>query len=119
MGVNFSNLLYLPVFDLFAVSITVNPVASQPGQPAYSARGIFDTNDIDVIAQDGSIFSDQRTELYLRESEFPVIPLQNDRVTIPADCNGVPLGEFEIIDTDTNGGGETKLTLRKWETAVP
>jgi hypothetical protein len=40
-------------------------------------------------------------------------------VTIPADCNGVNKGEYEIINTATNGGGETCLTLRKWMTAGP
>lgn len=116
---NFSVDVYLPAFDMFAVPITVNPVVSQPGNASYSARGIFDTDDIDVVAMDGSIFSDHRTELYLRESEFTVVPMQNDRVVIPFDCNGKALGEFEIIDTCTNGGGQTKATLRKWMAASP
>jgi hypothetical protein len=64
---------------------------------------------------DNSIYSDQKTILDIRESEFPLIPLRGDRVVIPADCNGVNQGEWEIIDSDTNGGGETTLTLRKWE----
>jgi|SRR5262245_2640114 len=119
MGVAFSSLLYLPVFDMYAVPIVVKPVVSQPGAPDYNARGIFDTTDIDLLAMDGSIISDQRTELYLREAEFAILPLQNDHIVIPADCNGVPLGEFEILDSDTNGGGQTKLTLRKWMTAAP
>src|SRR3954469_17021825 len=111
--VNFSTLLYLPVHDMFAVPITVNPVASKPGSPAYGARGIPWTTDIDVEGMDGSVFSDQQTELYLREAEFPVLPIQKDLITIPADCNGKPLGTFEVIDANTNGGGETKLVIRK------
>jgi len=119
VAVNFSTLLYLPVFDMFAVPITVAPLASRPGHAPYTARGIFDTNDIDVVAEDGSIFSDHKTELYLREAEFQVVPKQNDLITIPFDCNGAPLGEYEVIDDCTNGGGETKLTLRKWGLATP
>ena len=119
MAVAFATVLYKPVFDFYAVPITVNPVASQPTSGSYSARGILDTRAIDVVAMDGSIFSDSKVELDILETEFAVLPLQNDRVTIPADCNGVNKGEYEIIDTDSNGGGETTLTLRKWTTAKP
>jgi hypothetical protein len=115
MGVNFSTLLYDPVYDMFAVAITVNPINSQPAAAPYDARGIYDTVDVDVIALDGSIVSDQKTIVDIREAEFPVLPLQGDHVIIPFDCNGAPLGEYEILDTDTNGGGETTLTLRKFE----
>jgi len=31
-----------------------------------------------------------------------------------ADCNGVDQGEWVVVDSSTNGGGETTLTLRKW-----
>lgn len=119
MGVNFSTLLYDPVFDMFAVPVTFDPQASQPGQPTYWGRGIFDTDDINVIAEDGSVYSDHHTLLYLREAEFPVIPLQGDHVVIPADCNGVDQGEWMVSDACTNGGGQHKLTLKKWEAAAP
>jgi hypothetical protein len=119
MAVNWSTLAYLPVYDVMAVPATFIPLASQPGIAPYDKRGIFDTDTIDVVAQDGSIYSDHRTHFYILESEFPVGPLQNDRVLIPFDCNGKPLGEFEIIDVNTNGGGETELTLRLWQAAKP
>ena len=69
MGVDFSTLVYLPNFDMFARPITVTPLASQPGMPAYGARGIFDTRPIDVQAEDGSIVSDQQTILDVRDAE--------------------------------------------------
>lgn len=119
MGVNFSTLLYLPVWDMFAVPIVVLPVASQYGAPSYNARGIYNTRELDVIGLDGALFSDQKTELDIREAEFAVLPKQNDRITIPADCNGVPLGTYEVIDADTNGVGVTCLTLRKWIQRAP
>src|SRR5262245_1534074 len=119
MAVNFSTMLYLPVYDMFAVPITVTPIASQPGHAPYGARGIFDTDDIDVVGEDGALFSDHRTELYLREAEFTVLPQQNDLIAIPFDCNGKALGMYEVTDNCTNGAGEHKLTLRKWEVAAP
>jgi hypothetical protein len=119
MGVNFSTLLYLPAFDLYSVPIIVSPLASQPGQPAYNARGIFNTLAIDVVAMDGSIISEQQTILDIRESEFAALamplPKQTDLITIPFDCNGVPLGDWEVTDIDTNGVGMSTIQLRKWQ----
>lgn len=119
MAVNFSTLVKLPCQDLFAVPITVTPIASQPGAPAYAARGIYNTGAIDVALTDGSIFSDQQTILDIRDVEFGTVPAQGDRVTIPLDSNGAPLGEFEITDTSKDGGGQTTCTLRKYEAAKP
>ena len=120
MAVNFSELVYLPNFDLFARPVTITPLASRPGVPAYSARGIFGTRPVDVQTENGAIFSDQQTILDVLEAEFTVVPQQLDRVFIPGDLNAGPeLGEFEVTDADTNGGGETTLALRKVVTAKP
>ena len=114
MAINFSTLVYLPNFDMFARPITVTPLASQPGLPAYGARGIYDTRPIDVQAEDGSIVSDQQTILDILEAEFGTLPEQLDRIFIPADPDaGLALGEFEITNTETNGGGEMTLVIRK------
>ena len=114
MAVNFSDLVYLPNFDMFARPVTITPMASQPGLPAYTARGIFDTRPIDVQAEDGSIFSDQQTILDVRDEEFSVVPEQLDRIQIPYDPDGGPdLGTFEVTHTESNGGGETTLVIRK------
>lgn len=120
MAINFSTLVYLPNYDTFARSITVTPLASQPGVPPYIARGIFDTRPIDVQAEDGSIVSDQQTILDIREAEFTVLPVQLDRIHIPVDADAGPdLGEFEIMGTESNGGGETTLIIRKIVVARP
>jgi hypothetical protein len=119
MPVNFSDLVYLPNFDTFARAIFITPVASQAGQPTYQARGIFDTVPIDVVALDGSIISEQRTILDLREVEFAVLPVQGDQVSIPADGGLPDAGAWEIIDGSRNGGGESTMTLRKLMTAKP
>jgi hypothetical protein len=120
MAVNFSTLVYLPNFDMFARPIAVTPLASQPGLPGYTARGIYDTRPIDVQAEDGSIVSDQQTILDVRDVEFGVIPEQLDQIEIPFDPDGGPdLGTFEVVLTESNGGGETTLVIRKVITARP
>jgi hypothetical protein len=119
MAVNFSTMVKLPCQDMFAVPITVTPIASQPGEPAYSRRGIFNTGAVDVAMTDGSVFSDQQTILDVRDVEFAVVPMQGDLINIPFDCNGAPLGTFEVTDADKDGGGQTTLSLRKYEAANP
>jgi hypothetical protein len=105
--------------DTFAGPVMFTPVKSQPGKPAYSARGIFGTEPIDVLAEDSSIVSDQRTILDIREAEFTVLPVQGDHVFLAANDFADQIMEdtnFEILDADTNGGGETTLSLRKLAT---
>jgi hypothetical protein len=114
MPVDFSTDVYLPAQDLFGRTITVTPLVSWPSQPAYNARGIFDVDAIDVQAMDGSIISETRVILDIREVEFPVLPMQGDIINVPADPIGLLAeGDFEVIDADPNGGGETTLTLRR------
>ena len=119
MAIAFSSEVYLKTQDMFAVGCTITPVKSIPGGPVYSNRGIYSTKAIDVVAMDGSIYSDQQSIFDIRELEYGVLPIQGDLITIPVDCNGVPLGDYEIMDADTNGGGETTLVIRKILTEKP
>jgi hypothetical protein len=113
MPVDFSELVYHPAYDTFARAITVTPLKSQPGASAYPARGIFNTEPVDVVALDGSIVSEQRTILDIRQVEFPVLPEQKDHINIPADGGLPDLGDWEVADAMNNGGGEVTLTLHK------
>jgi hypothetical protein len=117
MAVNFDALLQAPIFDMFAVPCTFLPIASQPGTSGgYSGRGVLNTYMTDVQALDGSMYSDQRTILDIRESEFAVMPIQMDHVIITVDQDNVPKGEYVIVDLVSNGGGQTMLTIKKYET---
>jgi len=119
MGVNYATLIYAPAFDMFAGPITIFPYISQPGAAPYGARGIFDTRALNIVGEDGAVFSDQETILDILEIEFGVLPLQNDHVVIEADGDKPAQGRFEIINASTNGGGETTLVLRKWVGPAP
>jgi len=114
MAVNFLQEVYIPAFNLFSRSVVVSPAISQPGQAAYNARGIFDTNETDVIGLDNQIFSDAKTELDILIDEFPILPKQGDIIFIPyeADVDG---GTFEVLDLAGvgNAGGEITLTLKR------
>ena len=121
MALDFSTLVYLPNMDTFARGITVTPLASQPGAPAYASRGIYDTRPVDVAGMDGSIISDQQTILDVRDAEFNVVPEQLDRISIgpDADAGDIGVGEYEVVDTESNGGGLTTLIIRKIVTSKP
>jgi hypothetical protein len=113
MPIDFSANVYTPNYAVFARQITINPLASQPNQQPYLARGIYNTVAIDVMALDGSIVSEQKTILDILDADFSVLPMQHDRITIPADGTIPALGDFEITDSKSNGGGETTLDIRK------
>jgi hypothetical protein len=119
MAINPSVDVYLPVYDQWARPIVVFPVKSKPGMPPYNARGIYSTDTTNFMAEDGSIASDQKSICDVREAEFEVIPIQFDRVAIPASAAGPGLGEFLVKDASNNGGGETTLTLVKMEDERP
>jgi hypothetical protein len=114
MAINWSTQVYAPQYSTFARPVTFTPTKSQPSESAYSGRGIYGTVSVDVIGEDQTIISDARTILDVLESDFSVVPVQGDRVNIPANIGMPALGEFEITDANTNGGGETTLFLRKW-----
>lgn len=119
MALNWSTDVYLPNYNVFARPITVNPLASQPGEPTYTARGIYNTQILEVAGMDGSVISTHRTIIDILETEFTVLPLQGDHVTIPESVGMPALGEFEVLDSHQNGGGETTLTLQKVVVAKP
>jgi hypothetical protein len=115
MAVNFSEALYAPEQDTFGRPIIVNPIASQSGGGSYQGRGIYDSGGINILLDDGSIFSDQRTIIDIRAEEYVVPPQQQDVITIPYDpASGLDaLGDFEITNVIDNGGGELTLELKK------
>jgi hypothetical protein len=116
--VNFAADLLEPNYAQWSRNITVTPVASQPAAAAYGARGIYGTQALDILGED-TLVSDQQTILDIIEDEFQVLPQQGDRITIPADGALVALGEFEVVSTSSNGGGEMTLEIRKWEAPEP
>ena len=119
MAVNFGTQVYNPTFNVFARPVTFTPSVSQPGQPAYTARGVYGTEPIDILAEGNSSFSDTRTILDIIEQEFPVLPMQKDTVLIDAYLDLPAIGSFEVIETKSNGGGETTLDLRRLMVTKP
>jgi hypothetical protein len=119
MGIDYSTLIYLPNFDMFARPIVITPAASQPGAAAYTNRGIYHSDTTQYLAENNTIISDQTTTLDIREEEFDVLPVRGDFVNIPKDGNVRARGDFEIVNVWHNGGGEITLQIRKLVGAIP
>ena len=120
MAINFNDNLYAFVMDVFARPITVTPLVSQPGAPAFANRAYYDTKETDVLTEDGAIFSDSRTYIDIRLEEYAVTPMQGDLIDIPLH-EGTPGGAFIVSDAagDGNAGGMITLTLKKNVVAKP
>lgn len=119
MAINYIEQVYRPTQNLFGRPATFIPLKSQPGELPYVGRGIYSTQPIDVLAEDQSIFSDTRTIFDVLEADFAVVPIQGDELHIPADSGMPELGDFEVIEVKSNGGGETSLSLRRIVRAKP
>lgn len=115
MGIDWSDDLYLPCQDVFGRPVTITPLVSQPGAPAYPNRGIFDTRVINDILEDGSLLGDQQTILDIRIAEYAVLPMQGDLINIPVDpASGMPArGDFMVTNRGDNAGGEMTLELKR------
>src|SRR5215211_2047600 len=104
MALDFSELLLVPNFNLYARPCTFYAITQGGGtytqradKPSFHLRCIYATQAIDIIGQDGQVRAEQKTWIDIREREWPLLPEQRDRVFIPADGNLPELGMFEIL----------------------
>lgn len=119
MAMNFGTQVYNPNFNVWARPVTFTPSISQPAHPAYTGRGIYGTEPIDILAEGTSSFADTRTILDIIEQEFAVLPMQGDTLLIDAIADLPAIGSFEVIETSSNGGGEMTLDLRRLMVTKP
>ncbi len=103
---DFSSLVLAPAMAVFAQPITVTPVASQPGAPAYPARGSWSWKPAEEELPDGTYHSTNQPALGIRLADFAVPPKQNDTVVTAQ-------GAFTIIDVVPDGQGGADLKLRQ------
>jgi hypothetical protein len=115
MPVNWYDDLYSITQDAFGRPITVNPIASQPGQPSYPLRGIYNSGQQTYLLEDASMMAEQQTIIDVEADECAVPPAQGDTITIPADptVGLAALGDFQVTSATHNGAGEWTLQLKK------
>lgn len=110
MAINFSPAVYQICQDTFG-----RPVSFAGAGYAGPGRGIYNSDKLETINEEGSVMVEQQTILDIREDEYPTLPVQGDTVTIPAEpISGLPdEGTFQIIKVTNNSGGEVTLQLRE------
>lgn len=101
---DFDNLVLAQCMAAFGIPITVTPLKSQPGQPAYSAQGIYDRTTSVVTLEDGQELASTRVTLGIRQSAFSVIPRKGDRIN----KDGYDY-EVDSVFQDGQGGAEMVL----------
>lgn len=112
--IDFDALVLKPAMNTFARPITVFPLASQPGAPAYPARAVWRLErNVDLALEDGGVLSSDVLTLGARLSEFVVPPQAGDQVDVPLSGAMPALGLYYIDDTDDDGEGGTKWTLKQ------
>jgi len=109
---DFNSIVVAQVQNVFSRPIEITPYGSQPGRPTYGARGIYVTVPVDVVTEGSVVFSDQRTVIDIRVSEYPVPPVVRDWIFVPAHMSLPAAGPFEVQDTDSYHDGRVRLTLR-------
>jgi hypothetical protein len=109
---DYNVLVLQQVQNVFSRPIEITPYASQPGQPKYNKRGVFVTTPMDVITEDSVVFSDQKSAIDIRLTEYPVPPQALDWVFVPAHMSMPSKGPYEIVDVDEFHDGRARLSLR-------
>ncbi|SER57197.1 hypothetical protein SAMN05216548_12620 [Faunimonas pinastri] len=109
--IDFDALVLTPAMDAFSRPIIIDPVNSQPGVFAYSARGVWASKPDTIQTEGGEVISTNVPTLGIRLSEFSVAPVQGDQITIPAYLSAPALGTFFVFDVNGDGQGGADLVL--------
>ncbi len=104
--IDFSALVLGPAMAAFGQPMTVTPVVSQPGAPAYSARGSWSWKPVQEELPDGTYHSTNQPAIGIRLADFAVPPKQDDTLVMAQ-------GAFTIIDVVPDGQGGADLKLRQ------
>lgn len=112
MAINMSRAVYNPCQYVFGRPAVFTSTLGNSFSGA--GRGIYTSEDMNIVLEDGSIMSDQKTIFDIRAEEFPILPVQGDTLSIPFEpvSQTAAAGDFEITNAVHNGGGEVTLTLR-------
>ncbi|MFH1557424.1 MAG: hypothetical protein ABII76_21660 [Pseudomonadota bacterium] len=100
--VDFSRLVLGPAMRVFSRAVVFKPAAGGEHQ----VRGIFDRAYVQVPSDDGSVQESVAPRLGIRIDEWPVMPLQKDRIVIGTET-------FMVVFAEPDGQGGATVVLRK------
>lgn len=111
--IDFGALVLGPCMNTFARPCIVTPLVSQPGMPAYPARGIWSIAPGDMLQPDGTTLATDICTFGVRAADFVVVPLPGDRVEIPEYMTASRIGLCRIEDDGDDGQGGFAWILKK------
>jgi hypothetical protein len=94
--------------------VSIIPLMSQPGLPAYPSTAIWSSKSETFLLAEGTLVSDQSDWIGLRVIDLPaILPAIQDRVNIPGRVPGWPPSPtFWISEVRLDGQGGVQLQLR-------
>lgn len=110
--IDFDALVLGPAMNAFARPVTVFPLVSQPGQPSFTARGIWARRPADMQLEDGSVLGTDEITLGIRIGEFPIMLKPGDHIDIDAYLSLTRIGLCEMVDDGEDGQGGYALVLK-------
>ena len=110
--IDFEALVLGPCQDAFSRPVTVTPLASQPGQPAYQARGIWRAPQANVALEDGSVMNSQDLILGMKRGDMTVPVLEGDQIEIDTYLSLPRIGVCLIDRINKDGIGDMQIVLK-------
>jgi hypothetical protein len=102
--VDWDSLVLAPLQSVFGEPVTFLPAIGQP----IAVSGIFDEAYREVDLAGGMAVTTESPVLGIRISDFPVLPLQGDQVTVPSRAKTYIVREVQL-----DGHGAAKLLLNE------
>ena len=120
MAIDFDSLLVGPGQDTFAKTITVTPTVSQPGVIPYAGRGVWSSDILSIVLEDGNPLTTRTLSISIRLSEYTVVPVQGDTIALVSDTTsffaGIAVGttvSFLIDDMRFKGDGSCLIIVKR------
>ena len=111
--IDFAALALGPGVATFGRPVTVTPLASQPAKPPFPASGVWSVRNVDVPMELGGNLNTTTITLGIRLADWPVKPVPQMQIHVPAAGSYPDEGTLWIDDVDPDGQGGATLTLKK------
>jgi hypothetical protein len=108
MPIDFDALVLSVGQNTFGIQIIVLPIKSQPLVASYPARGVLTQQQLSIPMEDGSVMASLIRKLSIRISEFPIVPVQGDKISI-----GPKMYFIDDSHSGDDGQGATVLILKE------
>jgi hypothetical protein len=95
MGIDWNGVVLSPLMDTFSITMFFTPLKSQPSQPGFWGRGVWEATPYTIIEENASPLTTTIYKIGLRLSEFTVPVIQGDQVTIDGDTYKLDTFEFD------------------------